>query len=111
MHLTLVQHVTCPEHGELIHAEAGAEFYTLSLSAPAGEGERQSVTSGTEAEHEHDHCPVLLSRREDAAAATPRVCPFADLPRLAGLTAPAESPHAQVIAILHLAPKNSPTPL
>lgn len=111
LHLTLVQHATCPEHGELIHADKGAGSYTLSLSMPAGNAEQPTVKSATEVEHGHEHCSVVLTRREETTAPSGSGGQLPSLPRLHVFTARHEAPPSPAIAILHLAPKNSPTTL
>jgi hypothetical protein len=100
VHLALVQHVTCAEHGELIEAGSASVQTAAPITGP-------SVSRAAVEGHGHDHCAIALLRRQQARVTTARPGPLAL----------ALAPHASVtiasfsniaIDILSLAPKNSP---
>lgn len=102
VHFALVRHVACAEHGELI--EAGA-----AVAGAAATTDHTTVGATAVETHGHDHCAVALLRRQQvrqSAAARP-------LLRLAVIQPTAlvdcrQSPPPP-IALLAVAPKNSPT--
>jgi hypothetical protein len=103
-HLVQVGHVTCAEHGELVHAEAGgAEPAPASDSAlPA-----YAPVSAPPPAHGHEHCLVAGLRRDFCvihdsapAAVAPDERPIAGPEVDATRVAP--------FALFRLAPKNSP---
>ncbi len=100
-HLVLVPHVTCPEHGELMHAEAAPAAPTL-----AGGPARAWLNRGARA-HGHDHCLAFSSRREDVLAAAGPAAPEVQAPAPHSAP-PARTPFAPPLALLRLAPKGSP---
>jgi hypothetical protein len=108
-HLVSVQHGVCPEHGEVVHGphvgggEALAPVLTLEGLLPALRN-----NPAPSAEHEHEHCLFVSARRGQAVpeqALRPlRAAPLTIVRQPAG-EAPAR---VQSIALLLLAPKNSP---
>jgi hypothetical protein len=65
LHMVLVEHVRCAEHGELVHADgehdadhAGADQRDVSSDGPT-----ISSSSG-DADHGHDHCLICSERRK-----------------------------------------------
>ncbi|AGC44714.1 hypothetical protein MYSTI_03402 [Myxococcus stipitatus DSM 14675] len=107
LHFAMVQHVTCLEHGEVVHV--GEEG---SHEAPLVEASFDDVRVTTRAEapagHGAEaHCLHSLIRRE----APPSVEGAPALMRVPTRSAPAMSVfrfHAEPVARLHLAPKASP---
>jgi len=107
-HLAIVQHTICAEHGEVIHS--GSPHEARALPAP-DEGAASGPALGGEAppvEHAHDHCLARANARERFA-----LLPALDLmpgSLVATATPPALSAVsvAPAIAVLLLAPKNSP---
>jgi hypothetical protein len=103
-HLAFVEHVTCVEHGELV--EVGrtaprvrrlADFQTRISDAG-----RKTSQAG------HEHCVVPMHRRDSASEETRFNFAWTVPPlRSATLTVTA-SPRGPPIALLLLAPKNSP---
>jgi hypothetical protein len=107
-HLLIVRHTICPEHGEAIHSGSPSETQALgpshegSTNAPALDG------GAAPAEHEHDHCLAQANTRERFAllpAADSMPGPLLLAPPLPSLAAVAATP---AVAVLRLAPKNSP---
>jgi len=111
VHLLLVQHSTCPEHGEIIDQPAGQPTPADSLSrvqrhASQAQPAWQSTESGDE--HRHAHCAFVLSRRQVFAA-----CAALSAYLAPPIEHPAPPAHRDVrpvarIADFRLAPKQSP---
>ncbi len=104
LHMVLVPHVRCADHGELVHAGE------LSHAGDGVEPERAAVAQQPAAsvEHGHEHCGVLAHRRDErgvlAAAAAVR----------AGVRGGSEPAvlllvlRPSAVATYLVAPKNSP---
>jgi hypothetical protein len=107
-HLLVVRHTICPEHGEAIHSESPSEAQTLGSSHEATAADPTLGAGAPTAEHTHDHCLALANTRERfAPLPAPDVMPgpllvAATLPSLAIIGG------APAVALLRLAPKNSP---
>ena len=102
-HFLLVQHETCPEHGELVH---GRHNHQPGLSASSStSGVRESAASPGESEH--SHCLVSLHQRTRALSAPVQEFLFLVMsevePALGDLEAPPPS-----VPVLSVAPKGSP---
>ena len=106
-HLVQVGHVTCAEHGELVHAEESAP--DIGRPTPASDATLPSYApeSAAPPAHGHDHCLVAGLRRdvclvqESGPASVAQdegrtVTPACDVARGASF------------ALFRLAPKNSP---
>ena len=95
------QHVTCPEHGELIHtddpAAAVASYGAGITEAPSDAG------------HDHEHCPVTALGRDQAVAADETARHTFFTFALISVPGRALASHAP-LALLGLAPKASPPP-
>jgi len=112
-HLGLVRHVTCPEHGELVHADgdaldaaAGAarsQRSQLSEDALPSYGDVPSLPSG----HGHDHCLVTTLRRDHLAHQPSHAAVVAQPEQSIASHAGGDEPSA-AFALFRLAPKNSP---
>ena len=65
-HMLLVEHARCPEHGELVHADA-THHHALSVLGKAravtleGDGDHDSDTA-------HEHCALTADRRDAVVA-------------------------------------------
>jgi hypothetical protein len=123
VHLLLVQHSTCPEHGEIIDQPAGQPAGQLA-GQPAGQptsadpstlAQRQAAptqptwhSAESTDEHRHAHCTFVLSRRQvfvACVAISAYLAPPLEHP--APPAVQAERPPTR-IAVLRLAPKQSP---
>lgn len=105
VHLALVRHAACREHGEWIHVDAErAHSHASRDEAPAG-----PALDTREDAHGHDHCLIALSGR-DRALAAPLDAAVPSTARLASVAprGPPPSPAACAIDPLRVAPKNSP---
>ncbi len=111
-HYVLVEHVTCPEHGELIHVEDRSEGNPVASHTEATSLPETSVfTAGRQGEPSspsHDACVVSAHRRErfvTGASSLSVLVVHAE----STLAAPAlESRALHGIPLFLLAPKNSP---
>ena len=107
-HLLVVRHTICPEHGEAIHSESPSDAQTLGSSHEGAAADRTFGAGATTAEHTHDHCLAMANTRERfVPLPTPDVMPG---PLLVAATLPslATASVAPAVALLLLAPKNSP---
>jgi hypothetical protein len=103
----LARHVTCVEHGEVIHPDARR----VQASAPGNDAlDRPGLYRASPIDrsaHGHDHCLISSHRRErltlDALRASTPIDP---LPVRFGFEREAEA--ARGVALFFLAPKNSP---
>ena len=68
LHMALVRHVQCAEHGELIHSGRA----TPALATPASPAPIPLVASSTNADldHSHEHCAATPNRRQAAIEIT-----------------------------------------
>jgi hypothetical protein len=107
-HLLVVRHTICPEHGEAIHSESPSDAQTLGSSHEGAAADSTLGAGAPTAEHAHGHCLALANTRERfVPLPAPDVMPgpllvAATLPSLAIVDA------APAVAVLLLAPKNSP---
>ncbi len=102
-HLALVRHVTCAEHGELVHASDESV-----RRPPTQAGATVDAFASTVDHHRHDHCLVCIFRRETSSGLVP-VLQSAGLWR--GVESAAAARPAVVgaaVARYRLAPKTSP---
>lgn len=98
LHLSLVPHEICAQHGELVDALPGG---------PDHHPEPESTGTGADAD-KHDDCPVLLQDRQTLEAQGPKL-PCAPLFTCAPARVPAaQDQGATSLAILDVAPKTSP---
>ncbi len=105
-HMALVRHVTCPEHGELLHA---GDDETPSPPTPA-DGAAASfaaLTEDSESSHGHDHCAVAIQRRAETMPVS-RVKVAHTVTRVTEAAKERAAPAMPLGAIYRLAPKSSP---
>ena len=107
-HLLIVRHTICPEHGEAIHSGSPNETQALPLTNEGATSDPSSGSGAPPAEHAHDHCLAQANTRERFAllpAADSMPGPLLLAPPRPSLAAVAATP---AVAVLRLAPKNSP---
>jgi hypothetical protein len=97
VHNLLVLHVTCLEHGEVIHSTAAPE-----AASPLG-----GVALRAERAHEHDVCLVALHRRDQAQQAAPQAVVAPAQPEVREAAPPITAAEARD-PLFRLAPKTSP---
>ena len=108
-HMLQARHVTCPEHGELIHLEDAAAEPTALTHQPRSDGASLTQTALPAQHQTHEHCavavhrrtPVYLSHRATVTESITTATVVNFVPRHLIRTAS--------LPILQLAPKNSPT--
>ena len=117
LHLALVEHTRCAEHGELIEGARAARPDHAALASPAPPAlvfvDRSSrVEDGAvpaEHGHGHEHCLLSPFRRERASCgAALAVAPVHDVAADEHASAVASAPRTGAIALYRIAPKNSP---
>lgn len=107
-HLLIVRHTICHEHGEAVHSGTPSEAPALHLIHESATGEPALGSGAAAAEHAHEHCLAQANTRErfawlPTADLLPGALPSAKpLPSLATVALP------PAVAVLLLAPKNSP---
>lgn len=107
VHLVLVPHQACAEHGELIDARADGVPVPLArihhaLGSAAAVGRAAAPRA-----HSHDHCAVLATRRDGARASQPSLA--LDHRAAEELPSPALCVSRPAsIRLLDVAPKSSP---
>jgi hypothetical protein len=104
-HLVLVRHVTCAEHGEMIEVGHG---HAAVATAP----HRRAVTAVSEAAgaeaHGHEHCLLTPMRRDRLAAGAPVAFDSVHIDAYGTIGVVGTDEVAPPIALIVLAPKNSP---
>jgi hypothetical protein len=102
-HWTLVQHVTCPEHGEWVHVDA-PDLSSVPVDVPAIRDLGPDIFS---AEHEHDHCLATATHRPLSTAVTGSYWTRSE-DSCSNHFATREQQRESRIPLYALAPKNSP---
>jgi len=110
LHETLVRHVACPEHGELVEdpgLQAPHPHRRASGALPALFAERDP-TAPRPTEEEHQHCAVILQARVRGQPQASRT--LVARASEAAATAPRhrEPPKLHGLAVYLIAPKASP---
>ncbi len=104
-HLVLVRHVTCAEHGDMI--EVGRE--RVIAAAATERAAEDSVAAASPAEsHGHEHCLVAPMRRDRLASRAGAVLDSSHIDAYGTIGVARSETIAPAIAVLVLAPKNSP---
>ncbi len=107
LHMALVRHAVCAEHGEVVHVAPAAPGPACDSALHEHNSFRWSSTPGDSGD-EHDHCPVAVQARERDVAWTPaRVVVERHCPLLVRTCAPNHAP-VPTLSRLFLAPKHSP---
>jgi hypothetical protein len=103
VHVLVVRHATCPDHGEVVHGEAPA-----LVEAPPPLGPTARAAAREEAEEADEHCLLMATRRRELAGLAPAATPALSAPLVTRLDSPPAVVTATPHAILRLAPKTSP---
>jgi len=107
-HLLLAPHVVCPEHGELVHADALGAEHGPAAAAPIQGAAISAAHERSEAEHADEHCTALGARREYAIIGTAAPCLSAALADAGSAPALADGARFEARARYDVAPKQSP---
>jgi hypothetical protein len=112
VHMLVVPHVFCAEHGELVESElpsgVAAADADVDPQFDSASSSLQRDASNLRGSHAHDHCFVASRAQRSTPSflrsrpATERVY-FASRPE-----ARADAPRGSQVAVFRLAPKNSP---
>lgn len=107
LHHVIVRHVTCLEHGELIHSDPHGSYGTASgwPELRLLEASSSIVAGADTAKHEHEHCGVVSQRFQCQRDATHSV---GVLQLALVIRQLPEAQQAYPIDIVLLAPKTSP---
>jgi hypothetical protein len=104
IHVLVVRHATCPDHGELTHRVA-----TAAVTPPAQPPADTARGAPPVVEHQDEHCLMLITRRREMAGLTPGGAALALLSPAAAVAAISPTPPFPLPgAVLRLAPKTSP---
>ncbi|MDB4966915.1 MAG: hypothetical protein JWN44_2604 [Myxococcales bacterium] len=104
-HLVLVRHVTCAEHGDLV--EVGHER-TLVAASSRRQAPTAIATATLDEIHRHEHCLIAPMRRDRLAAGTAASRDSAHIDAYGTIGVVVDGGVVPPIAIIILAPKNSP---
>ncbi len=108
LHFALVQHVICPEHGELAHTastEASTPWVARGVGGPS-ETVVPSRSASVQSQDDHQHCLIQAQRRDTVLRGGPSTPLIAD-----GFNEGnhwADVPPFKSSALFRLAPKHSP---
>jgi hypothetical protein len=105
VHLAVVQHVACPEHGELVEVDQDLQHHDRARSSTP----THAVVLADHAEaHGHDHCVIAIARRDRVRHAPNQlsIVPREGADQWVSACGFVLPPPA--ISLLFLAPKNSP---
>lgn len=108
LHMVLVRHTICAEHGELVEQPARGAGAAVVASLTDAERTNAAATQGTSETYGHDHCTVCAQRRERAVlqqASEAVVPPPGDA---VALLAGVATQVTRTCPIYLIAPKNSP---
>jgi hypothetical protein len=110
MHMLLVKHAFCAEHGELIDSEL-SEGSTPDLEVSPRAAEANTVVQIDISKHQthaHEHCQVMTGARWPTAPIFRSADSVAFLFFTAQLESVVDAPRGALLELFRLAPKNSP---
>ena len=106
-HQLAVRHVTCLEHGEIIHADAVASG-GLNQRSGAADHTSLRIAASSAAHHRHDPCLIWAQRRERGDVQRPGASIHFEVSSSIAVEPSARTFRATPAALLLLAPKSSP---
>ena len=110
LHMLLVQHAFCAEHGELIDSDL-SEGSTPDLEVSPRSAEANTFVQIDVAKHQthaHEHCQVMASARRPTAPIFRSPDSVALLFSTTQLESVVDAPRGALLELFRLAPKNSP---
>ena len=107
LHMALVEHVRCAEHGELVHAHGDQHHDHGAVRDRQSSAVSAISSSSSDNGHGHDHCLVWTERR-DPVLAPLTVTGTVDLVSGDALLAPSRGASVYGLRVYSLAPKTSP---
>lgn len=106
LHLALVPHVRCPEHGEMTHAHVGSHSAVPLRQARAVLDGVYLDARDSDGEDTHDHCDWCAERRDHRVQSTSEVA--SSRHELDVTACREQAVGARSIAVYRFAPKVSP---
>jgi hypothetical protein len=103
LHHALFAHAVCAEHGELVHVSAHTAHLDRTPQEPS-----PAWTPAAGGDDAHDHCKLPPGTHEPAAEPSSASALVSASPRLAASPLAHDDELTRPIAILSLAPKQSP---
>jgi hypothetical protein len=108
-HQLLVRHVTCPEHGGIIHGGRAREASHRQLEVEEVALGRRSVESAAPwADSGHDHCLICTITHERFALFPPASQRLASIAVAVSLAPSSDAGSFAPVDLIALSPKNSP---
>jgi hypothetical protein len=104
-HLVLVRHVTCAEHGELVELGRDRPMVATVSRRHVPMAVADASSAGG---HGHDHCLIAPMRRDRLAIGTPASLDSTHIEAYGTIGYAGDDGLASPIALILLAPKNSP---
>jgi hypothetical protein len=101
VHLLVVRHATCPDHGEVTHGVAHARDATRPTAA-------DRIQPGVAADHADEHCLFVATRRREMASLHPAAGTVVTSLTSPERLSPPGAPPRLLTRVLRLAPKTSP---
>jgi hypothetical protein len=112
VHVLLVRHTVCLEHGEITHPDEQTEASSASSTGTAQQTESKTaaIRAGAQAEleHGHNHCAIALHRRERLALIACMVVIADDCAEESPSARVETAEHEATVAVFRYAPKSSP---
>jgi hypothetical protein len=105
-HLLVVRHATCPEHGDVMHAEQRPEARVARFDAD--EGRASQVGSVSKAETGHDHCLICTLTHERFALLPPAGTSAIRIEIAIRIASGLDIRPFAPVAVIAFSPKNSP---
>jgi hypothetical protein len=104
LHVLLVRHATCPDHGEIVHGAAPVAAHASVLAELA-----IAPAPADTADDEDEHCLFVATRRRENAGLAPAAQPVARIEASAATSLRAP-PRLLIVAptLYRIAPKTSP---
>ena len=107
-HLLVVHHVTCPEHGEVIHTSHGAATPPGGANPGAARAVEHSIVASEPSKAtDHDHCLACVEANRRALLSGPDQT-FAHQPFVISVVHATETAFTAPIDLILLSPKGSP---
>lgn len=108
-HLLVVSHVTCPEHGDVIHSGQPRELLSARPIVDEGLSSLRSIAAAApRAENGHDHCLICTITHERFALLPPANHCMASIELAVPFVSPSDAGPFAPVALIVFAPKNSP---
>jgi hypothetical protein len=107
-HLLLVRHVTCPQHGDVIHLAHPIEASTAARDAGQPGSLRTVAASPVAIEGDHDHCLVCTETNRRFAILAPAAPVLLHVTVVTSAPPPGRDAVFAPIDLLLLSPKSSP---